>query len=260
MQHVDLEGDGGPLPALNELILAQTAAGVGIPVLLRTAAPGSDEVDPFGEESYRVQVDLAARLMESGSVEQLTGHARAAHLLERPLLALNFHGVEPEHRAVVREQLTRAASLGPTFDLDATHAPGEVRVLAGFYDGFAETAAFAADVCHDLGLRAVFFPLTSAEHEARLLTGAELADLSTTHEVGWHTANHMGAEEVVDEVGVRTEVVEPFRWIERVTGRPPRIGAWCFGTRFDPARPGNRALADLGLTHLVSNWSVEPVG
>lgn len=259
MQHVDVAADGGPWPALNELILAQTARGVGVPVLLRTAAPGPDEVDPFGEDSYLAQVVLAARLMESGSVGPLAGSSDvAARLLERPLLALNFHGVEPEHRAVVREQLTRATDLGPTFDLDATHAPGEVRVLFAFYDGFAETAAFAAEVCHDLGLRAVFFPLTSAEHEARLLTDPELADLATAHEVGWHTANHMGAEEV-DEGDVEVEVVEPFRWIERVTGRPPRIGAWCFGSRFDPARPGNRALVDLGLTHLVSNWSVERV-
>lgn len=260
---MDVDPDGGPLPALNELILAQTAAGVGVPVLLRTDAPGPDEVDPFGEESYRVQVALAARLLEAGSADHVVpddpaARSVAAHLLERPLLALNFHGIEPEHRDVVREQLTRAAGLGPTFDLDATHAPGEVRVLLGFYDGFADTAAFAADVCHDLGLRAAFFPLTSAEHGARLLTDAELADLATAHEVGWHTANHTGAAEV-DEQGVETEVVEPFRWIERVTGRAPRLGAWCFGTRFDAALPGNRALADLGLTHLVSNWSVERV-
>jgi hypothetical protein len=256
---VDLEGDGGPLPALNELILAQTAAGVGVPVLLRTGPPGPDEADPFGEDAYRVQVALAAELMETGSVARLAGRGpAAAHLLERPLLALNFHGIDPDHRGVVREQLTRAAGLGPTFDLDATHRAGEVRVLLGFYDGFADTAAFAADLCHDLGMRAVFFPLASAEHGATLLTGAQLADLATAHEVGWHTANHTGAAEV-DEAGVETEVVEPMRWIEQVTGRAPRIGAWCFGTRFDATLPGNRALASHGLTHLVSNWSVEPL-
>ena len=55
------------------------------------------------------------------------------------------------------------------------------------------------------------------------------------------------------------EVVAPFRWVERVTGRPPRTGAWRGGTRFDPSLPGNRALSDLGLTRLVSNWSVERV-
>ncbi|MBB3325936.1 polysaccharide deacetylase family protein [Microlunatus antarcticus] len=260
---MDVDPDGGPLPALNQLILAQTALGIGVPVLLRTGAPGPEEVDPFGEESYRVQVGLAARLMEAGSLDRLVVDDPAARdvaprLLERPLLALNFHGIEPEHFDVVREQLTRAASLGPTFDLDATHAVGEVRVLFAFYDGFADTAAFAADVCHDLGLRAVFFPLTSAEHGARLVTDVELADLATAHEVGWHTANHMGAEEV-DADDVETEVVEPFRRIEQVTGRAPRIGAWCFGSRFDPDRPGNPALVDLGLTHLVSNWSVERV-
>ena len=55
------------------------------------------------------------------------------------------------------------------------------------------------------------------------------------------------------------EVVEPYRRIERATGRAPRIGAWRGGTRFDAAQLGNRTVAGLGLTHLVSNWSVERV-
>jgi peptidoglycan/xylan/chitin deacetylase (PgdA/CDA1 family) len=104
----------------------------------------------------------------------------------------------------------------------------------------------------------VFFPISAAAHGARLLTDAELADLAAVHEVGWHTASHAAAVEV-GEADVPGEVVAPFRWIERVTGRPPRIGAWRGGTRFDPGLPGNRALRDLGLTRLVSNWSVERV-
>jgi len=107
-------------------------------------------------------------------------------------------------------------------------------------------------------MRAVLFPLSSAPHGARLLTDAELADLATGHEVGWHTASHAAAAEV-DEADVAEEVVAPFRWIERVAGRPPRIGAWRGGTRFDPDLSGNRALRDLGLAQLVSNWSVERV-
>lgn len=181
-----------------------------------------------------------------------------AALLHRPLLALNFHAIHPEHSDVVRRQLSAAAALGPTFDLGTTHPAGEVRVLVAFYDGFADTAAFAADLCHRLGLRAVFFPVTSAAHGARLLGDAELRDLAAAHEVGWHTASHASAAEV-DQTRVPEEVVEPFRWIERVTGRAPRIGAWRGGTRFDATLPGNQALRDLGVSHLVSNWSVEAV-
>ena len=76
--------------------------------------------------------------------------------------------------------------------------------------------------------------------------------------MGWDTTSHAAAAEV-DEAGVPYEGVEPFRRIERLSGRAPRIGTWRGGTRFDPALPGNRALADLGLTHPVSNWSVEAV-
>ena len=54
-------------------------------------------------------------------------------------------------------------------------------------------------------------------------------------------------------------MVEPFRRIERATGRAPRIAAWRGGTRFDARQLGNRTLVELGVTHLVSNWSVERV-
>ena len=49
----------------------------------------------------------------------------------------------------------------------------------------------------------------------------------------------------------------PYARIRAVTGRAPRIAAWRGGTRFDPALLGNRVLRELGVTPLVSNWSVE---
>ena len=162
------------------------------------------------------------------------------------MLALNFHRIRGRNQDVVREQLTRAAALGPTFDLDApAQQPGEVRVLVGFYDGFARTAEFAAGLSRELGLRAVFFPIFYAPTSGRLLTDAQLADIATAHEVGCHTTRHVAAAEV-DESTVGPEVVEPFRRIERATGRAPRIAAWRGGTRFDATLLGNRALADLG--------------
>ena len=179
--------------------------------------------------------------------------------LERPLLALNFHRIRGRNQGVVRDQLTRAAALGSTFDLDAPpQQPGEVRVLVGFYDGFARTAEFAAALSHDLGLRAVFLPIFFSPTSGRLLTDAQLADIATAHEVGVHTTRHVAAAEV-DASTVGPEVVEPFRRIERATGRAPRIAAWRGGTRFDATLLGNRTLVDLGVGHLVSNWSVEPI-
>jgi hypothetical protein len=258
VQHGDVSqaGDGA---RLHDLILAQTHRGAGVPVLLRTAPAGDDEAKPYGAAAYQVQVDLATRLLDGADLSDPEPGTLAATLLERPVLALNFHRVRRRNQEVVREQLTRAAALGPTFDLDAPpHPSGEVRVLVGFYDGFARTAEFAADLCHQLGLRALFFPIFFAPTSGRLLSDAALADVATVHEVGWHTRSHVSAAEV-DEATVQTEVVEPFRRIERLTGRAPRIGAWRGGTRFDPTLLGNRTLADLGLTHLVSNWSVEAV-
>jgi hypothetical protein len=258
VQHGDVSraGDG---TALRDLILAQTHQGAGVPVLLRTSAAPPDEPRPYGASAYRVQVELAARLLDGADLADPEPGSLAAVLLERPVLALNFHRVRGRNHDVVREQLTRAAALGPTFDLDAPpQPPGEVRVLVGFYDGFARTAEFAADLCRRLGLKALFFPIFFAPTSGRLLTDAALATLGEVHEVGWHTTSHVSAAEV-DDATVQAEVVEPFRRIERVTGRAPRIGAWRGGTRYDETLLGNRTLTDLGLTHLVSNWSVEGV-
>ena len=257
MQHGDLSATGEGPAALRDLILAQTHRGAGVPVLLRTAAAGPDEVQPYGADAYRVQVDLATRLLDGLDLGEPEPGSLPAVLLERPVLALNFHRIRGRNQDVVREQLARAAALGRSFDLDGpAQEPGEVRVLVGFYDGFARTADFAAGLCADLGLRGVFFPIFHAPTSGRLLTDAQLTEIGRTHEVGWHTTSHVAAAEVTDAT-VQHEVLDPYRRIERATGRPPRIGAWRGGTRFDPTLLGNRTVVGLGLTHLVSNWSVE---
>jgi len=259
VQHGDISAVGDGPTALRDLILAQTHRGAGVPVLLRTCAAGPNESRPYGAAAYRVQVDLAARLLDGDDLGDQEPGSLGATLLERPLLALNFHRIRGRNQGVVREQLARAAALGRSYDLDAPEqALGEVRVLVGFYDGFARTADFAAGLCAELGLRGVFFPIFHAPTSGRLLTDAQLGEIGRTHEVGWHTTSHAAAAEV-DEANLEHEVVEPFRRVERAVGRPPRIGAWRGGTRFDPTLPGNRAVAGLGLTHLVSNWSVERV-
>ncbi|MGI3782999.1 MAG: polysaccharide deacetylase family protein [Janthinobacterium lividum] len=249
-------GDGA---RLHDLILAQTHRGAGVPVLLRTTPADVDEANPYGAAAYQVQVDLAARLLDGEDLGDPEPGSLAARLLERPVLALNFHRIRGRNQDVVREQLARAAALGTTFDLDApAQQPGEVRVLVGFYDGFARTAEFAAELSRELGLRAVFFPIFYAPTSGRLLTDAQLGDIATVHEVGLHTTRHVSAAEV-DASTVGSEVVEPFRRIERATGRAPRIAAWRGGTRFDATLLGNRTLVGLGVDHLVSNWSVEPI-
>jgi hypothetical protein len=258
VQHGDVSqaGDGA---RLHDLILAQTHRGAGVPVLLRTAPAGDDEARPYGAAAYQVQVDLAARLLDGSDLGDPEPGSVAARLLERPVLALNFHRIRGRNQGIVREQLARAATLGTTFDLDApAQQPGEIRVLVGFYDGFARTAEFAAELSRELGLRAVFFPIFFAPTSGRLLTDPQLADIATEHEVGWHSTSHVSAAEV-DDATVGPEVVDPFRRIERATGRAPRIAAWRGGTRFDAGLLGNRTLVDLGVTHLVSNWSVERV-
>lgn len=258
MQHGDIShaGDGA---RLRDLILAQTHRGAGVPVLLRTAPAGPEEAEPYGAAAYQVQVDLAARMLDGEDLGTPEPGSLAARLLERPLLALNFHRIRGRNQEVVREQLRRAAALGSSFDLDAPEQQvGEVRVLVGFYDGFARTAEFAAELSRSLGLRAVFLPIFHAPTSGRLLTDAQLGEIATAHEVGVHTTRHVAAAEV-DEASVGPEVVEPFRRIERATGRAPRIAAWRGGTRFDGSLLGNRTLVELGVTHLVSNWSVERI-
>lgn len=193
--------------------------------------------------------------------------AHSTALLRSPLLACNYHRVLPENRGAVERRLRRLVEVGPSLDLDAdaTRPSGREpaaapRIVVGFYDSYREAGLFGADLCHRLGIRAYFFPLFEPFDEpgTASLTDADLADIGSVHEVGFHTSSHRSAVEVTEAM-LGNEVATPFARIAALAGRPPRIGAWRGGARFDDALPANRLLRDLGLRYVMSNWSVEVV-
>ena len=238
---------------LREVVLGDDQRHIGVPMLLHTAASlaARPEARRFSTAGYQQQAALGRELLETGV---LAGEPLAA-----PMLTLNFHAVPSELRDVAAERVRRVVELGPPFDPDD---PGgaELRVMVAFYDGDRDTGRFADRLCRDLGVRAWFFPVdvTALEDGPRLDDG-DLEEIAQHHELAFHTATHRSAAEVTPET-VTAEVTAVVERLTRAAGRPPRLGAWRGGARFDAAELGNRALRDLGVTHLVSNWSVEPVG
>lgn len=233
------------------MVLNHDARGIGVPMLLHTDASlgPSPAPDLFSTAGYLHQSALGERLFETGD---LGGEETGAHLL-----ALNFHEVPRASRRTAAERIRRALDLGEPYDPDAGGTGPQVTLA--FYDGDADTARWAADLCTGLGVRAWFYPVrwTSLEDGPRV-TDEDLADIATAHELGFHTATHRSAVEVHPET-VAPEVTEVVERLTRAAGRPPRLGAWRGGARFDAGELGNRALRDLGVTHLVSNWSVERI-
>ena len=187
-------------------------------------------------------------------------------LLASPLLACNYHQIPRDNRGEVEARLRRLVRFGPCLDLDADvrlsdgGPPPGPRIVVGFYDSYRDAGLFGADLCHRLGIRAFFFPVFEPFDEVGTadLTDAELADIAQVHEVGFHTASHRSAAEVTGDT-LEREVYEPVRRITELAGRPPRIGSWRGGSRFDDSLVGNRRLRELGVRYLMSNWSVEVV-
>ena len=191
--------------------------------------------------------------------------ARSRALLDSPVLACNYHHIPRENRGDVEARLRRVVQFGASLDLDADvpaggdAAPGP-RIVVGFYDSYRDAGLFGADLCHRLGIRAFFFPVFEPFDESGTadLTDAELADIAEVHEIGFHSASHRSAAEVT-EANLEREVVEPVRRITELAGRPPRVGAWRGGARFDDSLVANQRLRELGVRYLFSNWSVEVV-
>lgn len=180
----------------------------------------------------------------------------SAALLAAPLVALNYHDIAHEHRRSVDQRLRAVADLGPSFDPDAA-TPGGPRVFVGFWDGYREASLFGAEACHRLGLRAYFFPVFSSPDPPRgTLTDDDLAQISSVHEVGFHTFSHLEAAAVSPANG-DLEVTAVVERIEAITGACPRLAAWKSGSRCDLRTWGDRRLRDLGVRHWVSNWSIE---
>lgn len=235
---------------LTAVVLNHDERGIGVPMLLHTDASlgVAPAPDLFSTDGYLHQAALGLRLFETGSLDEETG----AHLL-----ALNFHAVPPESRPLAAERVRRLLDLGEPYDPDGRGTAPQVALA--FYDGDADTARWAAELCARLGARAWFYPVewTSLE-DGRRVTDAELADIATAHELAFHTATHRSAMEV-SPATVAAEVTAVVERLTRLAGRPPRLGAWRGGARFDGTELGNRALRDLGVSHLVSNWSVERI-
>ncbi|WP_157974011.1 polysaccharide deacetylase family protein [Desertihabitans aurantiacus] len=259
-------GDGVDEASLHETILSQTDQEACIPVLLLTDALLEPEEHPATVLRHLVGLDPAPEPegpvfgAELYALQSLLGTAVLEGTLAPPpggVLALNFHHIAERSRPVVRDQLARAATLAPS--LVAEGATDGLRVLVAFYDGFRDTALFGAEECDRLGLRAVFFPIfASGDPERAQLSDADLAELADRHELGVHTSSHRTAPAVTEEL-VEQEVVAPVRRVGAAAGRTPRLAAWCGGSRYDAALPGNRALRELGVQQLVSNWSVERI-
>jgi peptidoglycan/xylan/chitin deacetylase (PgdA/CDA1 family) len=194
--------------------------------------------------------------------------AQSRGLLTSPLLACNYHFILPENREAVEARLRRLVRFGTSLDLErdigggaGTGAPGAgPRIVVGFYDSYREAALFGADLCHRLGIRAYFFPVFEPfdEEGTADLTDAELADIAQVHEIGFHSSSHRSAAEITEETLVR-EVDEPVRRITELAGRPPLVGAWRGGARFDDSLLANRRIRELGVRYVMSNWSVEAV-
>lgn len=236
---------------LRDVILAQTSAAVGVPVLLQRSAPTS--TDPgLLHEQYLAQSVRGAEL-----VDGVAGPDGRRDVPEASVLALNFHDVPDEHRPVVREQLRRVADLGPNLLDDPGTSAGSVLVV--FYDGYRGAGLFGAEECERLGLRALFLPVFTSSHPAWTgLRPDELDAVAAVHPLGFHTDSHRSGEEI-DDSSVEVEVREPVRRLTAAAGTPPLFGAYRGGGRFDPARPADRVLQELGLRWWLSNWSLEPV-
>ena len=63
-----------------------------------------------------------------------------------------------EERDDVAGALERLSRIGPVMDPDAPPPDGP-RIWVAFFDSYRETGLFGAEVCHRLGIRAVFFPI-----------------------------------------------------------------------------------------------------
>lgn len=241
-----------PTAGLQAVVLNHDERGIGVPMLLHTDASLGPAPAPeqFSTDGYLRQSALGLRLFDTGD---LGGEQTGAHLL-----ALNFHEVPPESRRVAAERVRRMVDLGEPYDPDSRATTPQVMVA--FFDGDADTARWAAELCSGLGLRAWFYPVdwTSLEDGPRV-TDADLAEIATAHELAFHTATHRSAVEVMPAT-VATEVTGVVERLTRAAGRPPRLAAWRGGARFNADELGNQALRDCGVTHVVSNWSVERLG
>lgn len=246
----DPDETGGSTAGLSTVVLTDEQRHFGVPMLLHTpeTLPEPGELALSSTTGYLHQAALGRTLLETGG----TGEETTARLL-----TLNFHAVPVEYHRAAEDRVRRVLDLGEPYDPDTTSdAP---RVMVAWYDGDRETALWAAELCAGLGVRAFFFPVDHTTHESGpRVTEDDLAAISGQHELCFHTSSHRSAAEIT-AANQEAEVLVPLQRLTRAAGRPPRLAAWRGGGRFDTSNLGDRSIRDLGVRHLVSNWSVEPV-
>ncbi|GHE09915.1 hypothetical protein [Klenkia taihuensis] len=208
----------------------------------------------------------------------------------RHLRVVNWHNTPASHAEELRRELTwYAERFSPVTEADlhtaldtgrwADPRPG---VVPAFFDGFASAVQVAAPLCEELGLVGWFYPPTefldcppeqqrafAAEHDLGVLdedlpgdaplamTWDDLADLAGRHVVCGHSATHASSASVRTPADVDRQVLRPLARLTEVIGRRPAGWAWLGGTPFDPAAPGDAAVAESGIRLWTSNAAVE---
>lgn len=237
---------------MRKAVLDDDQRDIGVPMLLHTSASlvGDDDPGRYSTAGYLHQASLGRRLLETGD---LGGDPTRAHLL-----SLNFHEVPPHLRDRAEERVRQVLTLGAAFDPDED-AGGGLQVMLAFYDGDRGTAQWADRLCRELGARAWFFPVFSTILETGpRLSDEELTVVAEQHALAFHTASHRSAVEITP-ANQQAEVLGPIERLTSAAGRVPRLAAWRGGARFNPSNLGDRLIRDLGVTHLVSNWSIERI-
>ncbi len=227
--------------------------------------------------------DAGARDAEAAVVVDAVLHGRH-------LRVVNWHNTPASHADQLRRELTwYARRFSPVTEADlhaaldtgrwADPRPG---VVPAFFDGFASAAQVAAPLCEELGLVGWFYPPTefldcppaqqrafAAEHDLGVLdedlpgdaplamTWDDLADLAGRHVVCGHSATHASSASVRTAADVERQVHRPLTRLAEVIGRRPAGWAWLGGTPFDPAAPGDAAVAAAGVRLWTSNAAVE---
>ena len=246
---------GAPVVLLDD---AAVAAGADpsalIPGILEELPEALRRPAPFTYEAYVLQSVLGELLLESEGAGWSQDELRAI-----PLVTLNFHDVAPDHLEAVDGRLNKLARLRGLLEPDRDEElPPRVVVL--LFDGYRDAAEMIVPICERLGLRVVILPIAVEVEDDRAgtLSDDELIRLARKHPLGFHTLTHRMAEDITPAT-VTSEVTDVVHRLTRLAGRPPRVGAWCGGARFDDSLLGNRRLRELGVTGLVSNWSWETI-
>lgn len=203
---------------------------------------------------------------------------------------VNYHSTPWSSRAALEDELAAyadrfapvtMADLDRLFD-EGTWPHDRPGVVPVFYEGYRNSYEVAAPAAEKAGLTAWFpvatqFLSTPADYQevfARshwislveedigrtdriAMTWEEVAELAGRHEIYPHTATHQGFDTVLTERELQTEVIDPKKRMEDVTGKPARAFAWLHGTPYGRSAFHDEALVRAGYDFLFSNTMVQ---